>query len=324
MAQYLFTNNAITTLASSINSSVTALSVVAGAGALFPNPGSGQQFSATLVSATNPLIKEIILVTARSGDNFTTIARGQEGTSAVSWNAGDTVMHAATAAALGNISAIGPPTSLVGLTEITGSSGKVMDAASAPAINTAIAPTWTGNHSFNGVTTLNVVVLDNTLTMNGGSVIDGTSGTIHIQTQTTSDTSNLAASNAFVHNVTASFAPLASPALTGDPTAPTAALGTATTQIATTSFVNPGSSISANGFRKNADGTIEQWGTTASGSNIVTTTFPTAFPNACFSVVFNPFSNTDWFVSAPSSSNSAFTVTLGSSGATGCWRAIGH
>lgn len=38
-------------------------------------------------------------------------------------------------------------------------------------------------------------------------------------------------------NITGSFAPLASPALTGTPTAPTAASGTNTTQIATTAFV---------------------------------------------------------------------------------------
>ena len=38
-------------------------------------------------------------------------------------------------------------------------------------------------------------------------------------------------------NVNAAYAPLASPALTGTPTAPTAASGTNTTQLATTAFV---------------------------------------------------------------------------------------
>lgn len=38
-------------------------------------------------------------------------------------------------------------------------------------------------------------------------------------------------------NVNAAYAPLASPALTGTPTAPTAAPGTNTTQLATTAFV---------------------------------------------------------------------------------------
>jgi hypothetical protein len=49
------------------------------------------------------------------------------------------------------------------------------------------------------------------------------------------DNSNNFATTAFV---VTSFAPLASPALTGTPTAPTATLGTNTTQIATTAFVD--------------------------------------------------------------------------------------
>ena len=45
------------------------------------------------------------------------------------------------------------------------------------------------------------------------------------------------ATTAFVHDVAEDYAPLHSPALTGTPTAPTAANGTNTTQIATTAFV---------------------------------------------------------------------------------------
>ena len=40
------------------------------------------------------------------------------------------------------------------------------------------------------------------------------------------------------NNIVNTYAPKASPALTGTPTAPTASAGTATTQIATTEFVN--------------------------------------------------------------------------------------
>jgi hypothetical protein len=53
------------------------------------------------------------------------------------------------------------------------------------------------------------------------------------QNQLTLDTSQIAGLDAEL----ALLAPLASPALTGDPTAPTAAAGTNTTQIATTAFV---------------------------------------------------------------------------------------
>jgi hypothetical protein len=58
-------------------------------------------------------------------------------------------------------------------------------------------------------------------------------GTPTAPTPTAGDNSTKVATTAFV----ASYAPLASPALTGVPTAPTATVGTNTTQIATTAFV---------------------------------------------------------------------------------------
>jgi hypothetical protein len=91
VARNQFSNNALATLASSIGSTATALSVTAGFGALFPALAAGQQFIATLMKAGAPATLEIILCTARSGDNFTTIVRAQEGTTALSWSAGDTV-----------------------------------------------------------------------------------------------------------------------------------------------------------------------------------------------------------------------------------------
>lgn len=79
-----------------------------------------------------------------------------------------------------------------------------------------------------------------------------------------------------------------SAALTGSPTAPTQALGNATSLIATTAFVNPGSGVTGNGsYRKNPDGSIDQWGNFAWTANGGTTTrtFPIAFPNALESIV---------------------------------------
>ena len=84
----LFTNNAATTLASAINSTVTSLSVASGTGTLFPTLTGSQYFYCTL--ATNAGTVEIVKVTARSTDTFT-IVRGQDGTSAVSWSSGDKV-----------------------------------------------------------------------------------------------------------------------------------------------------------------------------------------------------------------------------------------
>ena len=86
----LFTNNAATTLASSITDSATSLTVAAGTGALFPSLSGGNIFYATLQSASAGTPIEIVKVTARSTDTFT-IVRAQDNTSASAFNAGDKV-----------------------------------------------------------------------------------------------------------------------------------------------------------------------------------------------------------------------------------------
>ena len=89
----------------------------------------------------------------------------------------------------------------------------------------------------------------------------------------------------------AGYAPLASPAFTGVPTAPTAAPGTNTTQLATTAFVNTavsGGSVSlnANGYSISAQGLYTQWGVTPGvGGSPIIVAFPITFPNAVFSVI---------------------------------------
>lgn len=82
----LFTNNAVSLLASGITSTATTLTVLAGMGALFPNPGADEFFIVTLEDqgATQ---REIIWVTGRSGDTFTGLLRGQEDTTAQAWTA---------------------------------------------------------------------------------------------------------------------------------------------------------------------------------------------------------------------------------------------
>lgn len=80
-----------------------------------------------------------------------------------------------------------------------------------------------------------------------------------------------------------------SPAFTGTPTAPTATVGTDTTQIATTAYVRGefaasfAASFADNGYQKLPSGLIFQWGlsTSISGNGSVTVTLPIAFPNAC-------------------------------------------
>ena len=96
----LFTNNAATTLASSILVGDTSLTVSAGTGALFPTLAGGAYFYCTLSNTANTTI-EIVKVTARSTDTFT-IVRAQDNTSASAFTAGDKVELRLTAIDLQN------------------------------------------------------------------------------------------------------------------------------------------------------------------------------------------------------------------------------
>lgn len=96
MTVFVFANNASTTLAGPIATSATSLSLAAGTGGLFPNPGVGQQFSMTLVSQTDSNVREIVYCTARNIDTCTVI-RGQENTSPAAFIAGDAVNNWLTA-----------------------------------------------------------------------------------------------------------------------------------------------------------------------------------------------------------------------------------
>ena len=96
----LFTNNAATTLASSILVGDTSLTVAAGTGGLFPSLAGSQYFYCTLANTAGTTI-EIVKVTARSTDTFT-IVRAQDNTTASAFSAGDKVELRLTAIDLQN------------------------------------------------------------------------------------------------------------------------------------------------------------------------------------------------------------------------------
>lgn len=93
----LWSNNASGALASSISSSSTTIVLAAGQGVEFPTPGGGNYFYATFTDTSNNL--EVVKVTARVVDTLT-VVRGQDGTAARSYAAGDLVELRPTAAAL--------------------------------------------------------------------------------------------------------------------------------------------------------------------------------------------------------------------------------
>lgn len=95
----LFSNTASATLASSITTSSTTIVVSAGQGGMFPTISAGTYFYATLTDSSNNL--EIVKVTGRSSDSLT-VLRGQEGTTALAYAAGDLIELRITAAVLQN------------------------------------------------------------------------------------------------------------------------------------------------------------------------------------------------------------------------------
>lgn len=100
MARQLFSNNADSTLANAISNSATSITVQTGAGASFPVLANGDWCMLTLIKLVSNLpAREIIKVTARAGDVMT-IVRAQEGTTAMTFSAGDTVRMTVTAGAM--------------------------------------------------------------------------------------------------------------------------------------------------------------------------------------------------------------------------------
>jgi|SRR6185437_11692931 len=88
MSTILWSNNAQTTIAGSITNVATSVNLTPGAGVEFANPSAGQYFVGTFNDAATGLLFEIVHCTARASDTLT-IVRGQEGTTPLSWNAGD-------------------------------------------------------------------------------------------------------------------------------------------------------------------------------------------------------------------------------------------
>lgn len=104
---------------------------------------------------------------------------------------------------------------------------------------------------------------------------------------------------------TTAAAPLASPAFTGTPTAPTAAVGTNTTQLATTAFVN--SEIANDAPTKTGGGASGSWGISVTGNAATATTLQTA--RTINGTSFNGSANittANWGTSR--------TITIGSTG----------
>jgi|SRR6185437_6899610 len=95
MTTFVFANNVNTTLASGISSSATSITLSSSANLPASIPG-GSYLAITLNDAATRGVYEIVYATAVSGATLT-VVRGQEGTSASAWLAGDYVFSGPTA-----------------------------------------------------------------------------------------------------------------------------------------------------------------------------------------------------------------------------------
>src|SRR5215469_5125794 len=95
----LWSNNASSSISGSITATDTSVALAAGTGVKFPNPTGGDYYVATFYDQATKTQNEIVHVTAMAGD-VATIVRGQEGTTARAWNAGDIFANLITAGTL--------------------------------------------------------------------------------------------------------------------------------------------------------------------------------------------------------------------------------
>ena len=138
----LWTNNASGALASSISNASTTIVLAAGQGVEFPTPGGGNYFYATLTDTSNNL--EVVKVTARTVDTLT-VVRGQDGTAARSYAAGDLLELRPTAAGLTDMQAYTPSGNITAGT-IVGAIAELDSEKAGLALNN----TFSGNNTFNG------------------------------------------------------------------------------------------------------------------------------------------------------------------------------
>lgn len=96
MTQFIFANNVNTTLFSAAASGATTITLLSATN--LPTLSSGQVFPLTLNDASTRTVFEIVYVTAIIGTTLT-VLRGQEGTAAQNWNAGDYAFGTITAQA---------------------------------------------------------------------------------------------------------------------------------------------------------------------------------------------------------------------------------
>lgn len=161
----LFVNNYQTTLGAALSSTATTMTVSSATG--LPSSLSGQFIPITLTPASSPgSVYEIVYVTAISGTTLT-ITRGEEGTSALSWNVGDILYSTNTAQTTGT--STGNPNTAFQASTID-ASGLIMANGGITAGGTTTVDTLTVNSPLTANDGISTTTLDASglITANGG------------------------------------------------------------------------------------------------------------------------------------------------------------
>ena len=225
----IFANNADSVLDGAIAPDTTSITLSTGDGAKFPLPSGGSFFLATLFqkAGASEINHEIVKCIARTGDMLT-VVRAQEGTTAKSFNTGDGFELRVTAGTLANkedLSAVGTTDQYWRGDKSWSDLGTDVRAAvqSALTAGTVTAP-WSS-------------VSEKPAVIAAGADAAAARAAIGAGTSDLSDAPTDGKTYGRKNAAWAVAAPLASPTFTGTPAAPTAAVGTNTTQIATTAHV---------------------------------------------------------------------------------------
>lgn len=312
MSKVLFSDNAATVLATGIGVGATGCTVSGGTGAEFPspNPTIGTYFFLTFVAAANVNVKEIVRCTQRTTDTFVITPTVN------AWLAGDTVQLSDPAEAFEQLAQFDDLQAQAGNYALDTGAANAYVVSPTPAIGTPIpgAPIrWLAGHSNTGPSTFN----GQPLVLHDGSALAANDVVAEGIYTSTWNTALVAYQLDGV--VVTSFGQLAgtignaqvpvgavlqflaqilnNAALTGDPTAPTAAPGTNTTQIASTAFATAVALAAAAGLFSVSltnpghfaiGGMILQFGTinTTTNAGAVAVNFGQTFPNGLLSGVF--------------------------------------
>lgn len=324
MALRLQADNASTTLAGAIGAGATSLSVVSGTGVLFPLPSFGptgqtQGFNFALIKAGNASVYEYCRCSSRSTDTFASVARGLQGTTALSWSAGDTVAFVPTADDYANC---------VQTDDLQAQAGNyAADTGAANAYVVTVTPT---------VTTINTgfpLRFQAAHTNTGGSTLNG--HPLVLQDGSALAAGIITASGMYTALWDGSRWQLQFPDL-GNYLTTTAAANTyapiTNPNFQESAKLNGVALVTYTGLATALEGTVSgpQNGTLIQGGFVnVTGTqtfyFAPAFPTACLSIVASPVGQqATYWVSNPANSKSSFQIQTPNTGFLFSWMAIGY